>query len=125
MCWPSLGLCAFDVTRIRGAALCVDLYVQSRIMLLPELGALGVCWKSIRSCALNFNQSPLGWTVGREPIWAVPDYVQSGLCALDVCWSRLGVFSFDVNRTGCAVPYVGLYVQSRIVLLPGVCALYV
>ena len=43
---------------------------------------------------------------------------------LDVCWSSLGLCAFDVNRTPCsALLYRGLGVQSRIVLLPGLCAL--
>ena len=53
-------------------------------------------------------------------------YVQSrivflpGQCALDVCWSSLGLCAFDVNRIRwAALLYVSLYVQSRIVLLPG------
>ena len=47
-----------------------------------------------------------------------------GLYALDVCWLRLGLCVFDVNRTRCAALYVGLYVQSsRFVLLPGLYAL--
>ena len=45
------------------------------------------------------------------------------LCALDVCWPRLGLFAFDVNRTGfAALLYAGLYVQSRILHQQGLCA---
>ena len=48
----------------------------------------------------------------------------SGLCAVDMCCTRLGLCEFDVNRTPCAaLRYVELYVQSRIELLPGLCAL--
>ena len=43
VCWPRLGLCAFDVKRIRCAALYVGLYVQYRILLLPGLCELDVC----------------------------------------------------------------------------------
>ena len=47
----------------------------------------------------------------------------SGLCALDVCCSTLGLCAFDVNRIGrAALMYVGLYFQSRIVFLVGLCA---
>ena len=46
------------------------------------------------------------------------------ICALDICCPTLGLCSFDVNQTRCAALwYVGLYIQSRIVLLPGVCTL--
>ena len=33
------------------------------------------------------------------------------------------VVAFDVNRNRCDALYVGLYVQSRVVLLPGLWAL--
>ena len=83
---PSLGLYAFDVNRTRCAALYVGLYVQSRVVLMPEL---------------------------QSRVVLLP-----GVCVLDVCSPRLGLSAIVVNRTRCAALYVGLYVQSRVVLTP-------
>ena len=44
VCWPSLGLSAFDVNRTRCAILCVGLYVQSRVVLLTGLCAIDEFW---------------------------------------------------------------------------------
>ena len=83
---PSLGLCTFDVNRTRCAALlCVGLNIRSRIVLLPGLCALDVCWASLALCALYVHRTRCA-----APLCVGP-YVQSrslllpGLCALDVC----------------------------------------
>ena len=48
VCYPSIGLCAFDVNRTHCATLLyMGLGVQSRIVLLPGLCALDVCWPSL------------------------------------------------------------------------------
>ena len=80
------------------AALCVGLDLQSRIVLLPGLCALDVCWLSLGLCEFDVDRT-------RCAALYVGLYVQSrvmllpGLCALDVCWMSLGLCAFDVNRT--------------------------
>ena len=57
LCWPSLGLCAFDVNRTRFATMLhVGLYVLSQIVLLSGLCALDVCWLSLGLCVFDVNR---------------------------------------------------------------------
>ena len=79
---PSLGLLAFDVNRTRCAALLyVGRYVQSRIVLLPGLFALDVCWQSLDFCAFRRYQTrcaaPLyvGLGVQSRIVLSVPRFV--------------------------------------------------
>ena len=112
------------------AAQYVGLGVLSRIVLLPGLCALDLCWPSQGLCAFDVNRTEMRsryilslWygcaaeCVGLGVLSRV--VLLPGLCAFEVCWPSLGLCAFDVNRTRYAALYVGLYVQSRVVLLPG------
>ena len=114
VCWPSLGLCAFDVSRTRCAALYVSPYVQSRIVLLPALWALNVCWPSLGLCAFDVNRI-------RGAALCVDRYVQSrimlllALCALDVCWQSIRLCALNVNQS----PLGWTAVREPICAVPG------
>ena len=95
--------------------MCVGLDVQSRVVLLPGL------WSC---CLCVYLLSLLLYLVGVR----LPQVV----CSLDVCWRRLRLCALGVRRTrraisvctfavwyGFAALCVGLDMQSRVVLLPG------
>ena len=99
----------------------VSLYSQSRILLLPGLCAIDLCWPSLGFFTFDVNRTDCA-------ILCVGLYVQSRnvllqeLCAFDVRWPSLGLCAFGVNRTRlAALLNVSLYLQSRNVLLPGLC----
>ena len=92
-----------------------------RIVFLPGLCVLDVCWRILGFCVFDVNRT-------RRAALYVGLYVQSrvvilpGLCALDVCWPCLGCARSTLIEPA-VLPCTWAYMCSlRIVLLSGLCS---